>query len=345
MSLAAGWNCIWPRKLGLAAVTCTLLAGSALLDAGDAQTPHIGIVAAKILNFRLSDTSTRFGALEFIGGLQLQSDAKGFGGFSGLRLHPDRNHLLAVTDKCLVLDGVLERDITGALHDLTGARLRPLPPGSSGKALSKNGHGDCEAVDIAADKAFIAFEYNSQTGRFDIAADGSLANFAQVSPQPGIGRLVRNRGIEAMALFPAGAALAGNILSVSEESLNANGNHRAFITGSAGVAEFAIVRKDDYAVTDADFLPNGDLLVLERRFGLQVAPGMRIRRIPSMLLAGGAMADGPVLLEAGITYRIDNMEGLDVSVNEAGEIFITLISDDNFNYFQSTLLLEFKLAE
>ncbi len=126
--------------------------------------------------------------------------------------------------------------------------------------------------------------------------------------------------------------------------MNGEGNHRAFITGPDGVREFAIVRRDGYSVTDADFLPGGDLVILERRFGLNVAPGMRLRRIAATAIGGGLSLDGEVLLEAGLAYRIDNMEGLDISIGEDGQVYLMLISDDNFFYFQSTLLLEFKLV-
>ena len=42
--------------------------------------------------------------------------------------------------------------------------------------------------------------------------------------------------------------------------------------------------------------------------------------------------------------EIDNMEGLAVHTNAAGEIIVTMISDDNFNKgLQRTLLLQFAL--
>jgi hypothetical protein len=52
--------------------------------------------------------------------------------------------------------------------------------------------------------------------------------------------------------------------------------------------------------------------------------------------------DGEVLLAADRRYRIDNIEGMAVS-EDNGETLITLISDDNFNFFQATLLARFAL--
>jgi len=333
----------WKRNMAPTAVA--IAAMLVVWHAASAESEPAPITAAKILYFKISGTEKRFGKLEFVGGLQLSSDADDFGGLSSLRLYPDRNHLIALTDRCLVLKGKLERDITGALHDVKDASLTALPPGPDGRPLAKSGYNDCEALEIFDTKAFVAFERNNTIGRFEMLVDGSLGNFGVVIGKDKVGRLGKNRGIEAFAIFPEGTPLARHGIAIAEETLNSDGNHRAFIEGPTTSGELAIARSGEYAITDADFLPNGDLLILERRFGLRISPGIRIRRIPATELLPGKTADGEVLLEADLSYRIDNMEGLDVSLDEAGQIFVTLISDDNFNYFQSTILLEFKLVQ
>ena len=57
-----------------------------------------------------------------------------------------------------------------------------------------------------------------------------------------------------------------------------------------------------------------------------------------------AELDGPVLVEAGMGEQIDNMEALAVSRNDRGETMLTLMSDDNYNFFQRTLVLRFALV-
>ena len=333
------------RTIGVGSVLvfgCTILiANLCPAHSGDA----IAVTAARILNFHVGDTTTRFGRLEFVGGLELQAEAGGFGGFSGLRLDRDRVHFVAVTDRCKVLDGILVRDITGTVHDVSNVQLRPLPPGPNGKAVPKSGFADCEALEISGAQAFVGFEYNSKIARFDVGPDGSFSNFASVSPQPGIGRLVVNRGIEAIAIFPQASQFAGSFIAIAEETFNAIGNHRAFIIGAVDVQELAIEQRDGFAITDADFLPNGDLVILERRFGMQVSPGVRIRQISAAQLVPAATAGGRIIMEATLSNRIDNMEGIDASADATGQIYLTLISDNNFNYFQSNLLLEFKLLQ
>ena len=43
------------------------------------------------------------------------------------------------------------------------------------------------------------------------------------------------------------------------------------------------------------------------------------------------------------SFNIDNMEGIAVHKSRNNETIVTLISDDNFNFFQRTLLMQFKL--
>ena len=71
---------------------------------------------------------------------------------------------------------------------------------------------------------------------------------------------------------------------------------------------------------------------------------MRVRRIAARILRPGATVDGEVLLEADLRYQIDNMEN-PVAARAGGETIIALVSDNNQNKLQRTLLLFFALAE
>jgi hypothetical protein len=152
-----------------------------------------------------------------------------------------------------------------------------------------------------------------------------------------------NQGLESIAVAPAGGTLAGSIVVIAERSLDAAGNHRGFILSGPQTGTFFIRRSDDFDISDATFLPDGDLLILERRFSFSDGFAMRIRRIAAAGIAAGATVDGPVLVESGTRYQIDNMEGLAVRPGPAGTTILTLISDDNNNLLQRTLLLEFAL--
>ena len=89
------------------------------------------------------------------------------------------------------------------------------------------------------------------------------------------------------------------------------------------------------------FLPNGDLLVLERGVVL-VNFAARLVRIKAADVRPGTEMTGEVLFEA-TGGDLDNMEGLAVHQTAGGETRITLVSDNNFNDWERTLLLEFAL--
>jgi hypothetical protein len=70
---------------------------------------------------------------------------------------------------------------------------------------------------------------------------------------------------------------------------------------------------------------------------------MRLRRLDGAGIVGGGLADGPVLMEADMSYQIDNMEGLDVWRRGDGALMVSLVSDDNNSILQRNLYLEFIL--
>jgi hypothetical protein len=91
-------------------------------------------------------------------------------------------------------------------------------------------------------------------------------------------------------------------------------------------------------------LAPADLLLLERRYSPARGVAMRIRRIPLTAIKPGALVDGSQLITADLGFQIDNIEGIAVHRNAAGETIVTLVSDDNFSVLQRNLLLQLALV-
>jgi hypothetical protein len=161
----------------------------------------------------------------------------------------------------------------------------------------------------------------------------------------GIRKLPFNQGLEALAFVPKGLPLAGSLLAISERGLDENGNIVAFIIGGTTPGSFGVRRTDRFEVSDAAISPSGHLVILERYFRFLTGVHLRLRAIPLGEIRPGAIVDGKVLLEADSGYDIDNMEALGITQSPAGEILLTLISDNNFNFFQLTVLLRFVWAQ
>ena len=101
------------------------------------------------------------------------------------------------------------------------------------------------------------------------------------------------------------------------------------------------VTVDGFAATDAAGLPDGDVLVLERRFP---PVGARLRRIDAAALAPGARLEGRELARLEGSDTVDNMEGLAVRQGPGGATLIYLLSDDNYSPLQRTLLMMFEIG-
>jgi hypothetical protein len=190
---------------------------------------------------------------------------------------------------------------------------------------------------------YVGIERVHRIVRFDFARSGLLARGEPVATPPDLARLPSNKGIEALAFVPAGEPLAGTLIAISERGLDRAGNIKGFLIGGPSPGEFSVKRRDDFDISDAARLPSGDLVLLERRFSWMSGIAVRLRRISAGTIRPGAILDGPILMTADMGSQIDNMEGLSVHRDQAGDTVLTLISDDNFSFLQRTLLLQFKL--
>jgi hypothetical protein len=161
---------------------------------------------------------------------------------------------------------------------------------------------------------------------------------------PDFKTFIRNKSLECLAAPPKGSPLAGKLIVVTEESLDATGNHRSFLIDGDQVERFSVKRSDDFDISDCTILPPSDLLLLERSYSPARGVAMRIRRVPLASIKAGALVDGAPLIVADLAYQIDNMEGISVHRNAPGETILTLVSDDNFSVIQRNLLLQFTLV-
>ena len=156
----------------------------------------------------------------------------------------------------------------------------------------------------------------------------------------------QNKGFEAVAAIHSGP-MKGAIIAFSERFPDNPGFHTGWLWINGEPLRVTIPDIGDFDVTDAASLPDGSLLILERRFRWSDWMGgvkMRLRRIAAVDLRPGTISSLETLIEANLSKEIDNMEGLAVHRSPQGEIVITMLSDDNFNSFlQRTLLLQLLL--
>ncbi len=132
---------------------------------------RIDVRAEAIAAFDPRDTSLkRFGALEFRGGLVLESPAKEFGGISALRGGGDGQNFISLTDKGYWLRGriVYRGSAPIAIAD---AEMAPIL-GPDRRPLKSRGWYDTESLAVDGGTLYVGIERVQRIVRVDYGRDG-----------------------------------------------------------------------------------------------------------------------------------------------------------------------------
>ena len=319
-----------------------LFAAPSAIDAG-AKVHAIEVRAEPISRFRIGSDETRFGPLEFVGGLEMNARDRDFGSFSAFRFLSPGSDFVGVADTGFWYFGRLMRDGEGRPAGVSDFRMEAMVD-ENGSVIGEKWDTDAEGLAIAGDIATASFERAHRVSEYRLepgAMKGKLRDIDFLVPSR---ELRQNRGFETVVYSDPGGALKGARVVVSEKSLDKDGNIFAAIVEGPAKGVFAVKRVGEFDITDGAFLPDGDLLLLERAFSMARGVAMRLRRIEAGTIREGGLADGPILLEAGMSYQIDNMEGLDVWRRDDGALMVSIVSDDNHSFLQRNLYLEFRLV-
>ncbi len=336
------------RRCGAAAliVSClaTGIASGPVLAAGPGLR-QIEVSAKPIERFLPMSDETRFGALEFRGGLELSASTSDFSGLSGLDFASD-GRLYAVTDRgyWVRARALIEE---GRLVGVADVFVAPIL-NHAGHPVSGKKWSDAEGLRFTErngqETALVVFERSNDVRAF-AGPDFPLSRSVDVPLPAGTKKMSGRDGAEAIAIAPPASPVAGGMVVIAEVLRDTAGNTQAWIVGGRDPGDVSVARQGGYDVSDAEFLPDGDLLLLERRLGLPLGLSIRIRRIPAAEIRPGRTIDGAVIFEAALGHQIDNMEGLAVTEGPDGETLLALVSDDNLNPLQRTLLLLFALMD
>jgi hypothetical protein len=308
----------------------------------------ITVEARPIASFdRIEAGKTHFGKLKWRGGLVLTSPSSHFGGWSGLAVDSEGKRFFSVSDAGSWMSGEIayqgERPV-----GLEGVRLGPIRA-KSGEVLVRKRFSDAEGLTMVSGTpergtALISFERKHRIGRFAIDKGVLSPALDFIELPPGAKKMKSNKGLEAVAMVRAGPN-KGALVAFAEHLPDAAGDHTGWLWVKGKPAEIHLTNPGDFDVTDAAGLPDGGLLVLERRFRWSEGVKSRLRLIRRDELKAETRIEGETLLEANLNQEIDNMEGLAVYAGAGGETVVTMISDDNFNHLlQRTLLLQFAIV-
>ena len=316
-----------------------------LLNVGQGRAIEIELLTSSVpLNYEDINQRT-VGPMLYRGGLKLSANDERFGGFSALLISEDGHRLLAASDKGMWFSATLLYDAEGNLSDAGTARLAPIT-GLDGKPLSGR-YRDAEALARDTDGAIlVAFEQHHRILRFMPPAELDAHALTASRPKSIAVPKELNEFNSNAALEGLVTLADGGLLLLTEGLDNQRlGKPGWVLRDGAPAKRFEFYRTPRFRPTGAARLPDGDILVLERRFTLIGGVAALLKRVPKKLISLDTRLEGTELIQILSPLTIDNMEGLAVRRDNSGRTIIYLISDDNYSMFQRTLLLVFELKE
>lgn len=327
----------------LLAAALTLAATAQAQDLAESET----VTATQVARFQNVEVGGRVGALIWRGGLVMTSQGDRFGGISGLGFLATDGRFTSVSDIGNFISGQLIYDEAGRPFGVVGITIEPIQ-NSKGNPLPRQFARDAEALAViirngAAAAVRVGFENLTRVADFDLINGTPSGPAREVTIPRWLTEVRTNESLEAVCIAPPASPIAGSTLLLTEDVAAQDGEHSAWLLGVNDRGPLTLAVSPGVYPTDCAFLPNGDLLVLERGVGL-LSFTMILKRVPANQVRPGARMEGDVLLRAG-GGDVDNMEALAVHQGPGGETRITIMSDNNFNDWQRNLLLEFALPE
>lgn len=290
-------------------------------------------VRSEVVTLDTSDASrSRVGALTLLGGWRLSSVSPQFGGWSALHIDGDR--VTAVGDAGTVLRFRLTR--FGRAVD---ARIDSLPR-SCGQG-NENRTRDSESLTGDGRNWWVGYESQTRICRLDQGFERGEA----VYRPPLMAHWRKTGGPEAMVRLRD-----GRFLVFAEDPPRGMAERPLLVfmgdptDPRTRVTALGYRPPEGFDPTDAAELPDGRIIVLNRRFTPWTLFTSTVTIIDPAQFAAGSVIEGHVIARFAPPLVSDNFEGLAVT-QESGRTIVWMISDDNQMSWQATYLLKFALDD
>ena len=263
----------------------------------------------------------------FAGGLQLiAAPTSPLHSLSDLKLTGDGG-FVTVSDAGDLVRGDIRLDAAGRLIGLDHFRSRRLTL-EDGRAISDKQDGDAEGLVVTpSGDLLVSFERRHRIWNY-----GPLSALkAQPTPMraPDFA-FTENDGMEGLAVSPNGWRVSGEAGGVWDCS----SARCTVVTAPPGTP----IPDSDYRITGLDRDPSGaGWFVVQRLYRAPIDMRARVRR----MAPDGTL--GPILIELKLPGTTDNFEGVAAETRH-GKTRLYILSDDNFNPAQRTLMLAFDLS-
>jgi hypothetical protein len=277
----------------------------------------------------------RIGPLTFLNAWELGSGNNDFGGISALTALPD-GRFIGLSDAGTVIGFGLEGD------DRTDRPfIAPLPTPINGKTKYLDRDTEGITYDPASGRFWISYEGHHAIRRFTPAL---ARTDAKVTPAP-MRKWASNKGGETIVRMTD-----GRFIVLSESFDMPDGGYMGLLFSGDPVepgtqmVTFGYRPPTGYMPTDGTQLPDRRLLILNRSISFPNGFAAKLVIVDPTAIKKDADVSGEVIVTLAAPLLIDNMEGI-TTTQENGRTIIWMISDNNFNAWQRTLLMKFTLTE
>lgn len=311
-------------RVAFRALAAVALMGAAACAAIATSMPEVVIAGNTLIRMEARHVPLGIGGanlapdVTYAGGLILRGS--GLHGLSDLKVTGDRAWV--VSDFGQLIRFTLVLDEKGGLIGAEDAISRPLT-GLSGAVLTPKVNADSEGLALLSDgRMLVSFERDDRIWAYDPGA--GYTSMSVASPDADF---LDNEGMEGLAAAPDGGWL------VLGEGGGAWVCHATCITLGAA----PVMPADGFKFTGADVDPAGGWFVVERYYSPPLDMRVRVRR----LSADGVLSEPIIQLRPPAST--DNFEGIAAVATPSGTR-LYLLSDDNANPLQKTLLLGFDVG-
>lgn len=275
----------------------------------------------------------RVDELIFLGAWELGSGNVDFGGISALTALPD-GRFVGVSDAGTLVGFGLTSD-----DRIDRPFIAPLPESEGPDKNFRDRDSEGITYDPDSGQFWISYEQRHAIRRFSrsFSRSNGVARPAEMQKWP------KNKGAETIVRLSDGRfiVIAESLEEYEHEALLFSGDP---VEGGTAISHFNYRPPSGYRVTDGAMLPDGRLLLLHREIGIPKGFAAKLAVVQPADIVKGAHLEGSVISTLTTPLLVDNMEGVTVS-QDSRVTLIWLISDNNFNIWQRTLLMKFRLSE
>ena len=266
------------------------------------------------------------GALIYIGGFEIRSEFNRLHGLSDIRF-VNSSDFVAISDEGLLVRGALRLDAQMRPTGLVDMAVRPLVD-PDGAPLIPKFLADAEGLALTENRdLLVSFERDHRIWNY--GSPDALAMRPAPVRRPDVD-FPLNDGMEGVSARPGGWRVAGE----SDGVWDCSSTRCDFVVAPSETP----LADSDFRITGMDRDPAGaGFFVVQRSYRRPIDVRANVRRLDE----NGVL--GPILVALSLPGTTDNFEGI-AAVTQGDATRLYILSDDNNNRHQRTLLLAFNVS-